>query len=256
MLAEGHCPCYCLELVNRTALMDSHRKCDVCTPRLATEKDTNAPGRNLVRTSPGRSIANNAGEALPDMADFRKSLGPGQQEAESPGIKEEVELPQIKEEEPEPPQQQKREKQLPIKKEEEEQDITRLTGDILTNEDVLSEASRGAELPSCSSSIQELRADNFIAPPSNNNDATSPSPYTEDDDDDSHKKVLSADQLCECSQCGKTYNTKSNLNRHMKIHTPEKPFYCSVCGQRFTLKIQLTLHTRTHTVQLKLFPLF
>ncbi|XP_057710901.1 uncharacterized protein LOC130928374 isoform X3 [Corythoichthys intestinalis] len=124
--------------------MDGHKECDVHTSTLATERDVNAPVWNLARTSQAGSITNKPGEALPgppgpsSILNFRKSPGPGQQEPESPGIKEEVELPQIKEEEPEPPQQQKREAQLPIKKEEvelpyvkeeeEEQDITRSTG--------------------------------------------------------------------------------------------------------------------------------
>ncbi|XP_057685110.1 involucrin-like isoform X2 [Corythoichthys intestinalis] len=68
---------------------------------------------------------------------FRKSLGPQQQESESPGMKEEVEHLQRKQEQPEHLQQQKREAQLPITNEEEklplyvkeEHEFTTLTGD-------------------------------------------------------------------------------------------------------------------------------
>ncbi|XP_057681693.1 piggyBac transposable element-derived protein 4-like isoform X1 [Corythoichthys intestinalis] len=83
----------------------------------------------------------------------RKSHDHEWQEPESHGIKEEVELPQIKQEEPEPPQQQQREMQLPIIKEEEEK--------AYIYKD-LSEVSRGP-LSSSRPSTGFL-ADNLIAP--------------------------------------------------------------------------------------------
>ncbi|XP_057676547.1 zinc finger protein 35-like isoform X3 [Corythoichthys intestinalis] len=161
---------------------------------------------------------------------FRKYLSAERQEPESPGVKEDVELPQIKEEEePEPCQQKqlsikKEEEELPYVKEEEEH-ITRTTGEPLKSEDVPSEAGSGAEPPRGSSSTEGLQADIFIAT-SDTNGTTSHSPYN----DDGHKKSHSDDKLCKCSQCGKTFATKQNCSRHMRIHTGEKPFVCSVCG--------------------------
>ncbi|XP_057710298.1 zinc finger protein 773-like [Corythoichthys intestinalis] len=173
---------------------------------------------------------------------LRKSLGA---EPDSSGIREDVELPQIKEEEKE------REQQLPIKKEEdelpfgkEEEHITRLTGEPLKSEDGPSEASRGAEPPSGesrSSSTEGLQADLYIAP-SDRDGATSHSTYK----DDGHKTSHSDDKLCKCSQSGKTFATKQNSRRHMRIHTGEKPFVCSVGGQRFSRKSNFKRHTCTH----------
>ncbi|XP_057712030.1 cilia- and flagella-associated protein 251-like isoform X2 [Corythoichthys intestinalis] len=131
---------------------------------------------------------------------FRKYLGPKRQESGSPGIKEEVEHPQMKKEEPEDHQRQKRDEQLPIKKEEveltleeeryikEEDVITKPTGEPLKIEEALSETSRGAETPSSSSSSTEgLQADSFTAPLSDSKDAMSHLP----DNDDVQKKANS-----------------------------------------------------------------
>ncbi|XP_077445320.1 uncharacterized protein LOC144065946 [Stigmatopora argus] len=68
---------------------------------------------------------------------FRENLSPDVQEFV--GLKE---LPQIKEEEPEFPQQQMREEQLPIKKEKD--DVTWSTCEALTRQDDLEVASEGA----------------------------------------------------------------------------------------------------------------
>ncbi|XP_077444604.1 uncharacterized protein LOC144065533 [Stigmatopora argus] len=72
---------------------------------------------------------------------FRKDLGADGQE--SVDLEGEVELPQIKEEEPEFPQQQMGDEQLPIKKEED--DFTWSLGQFVKREDVRGVASEGAE---------------------------------------------------------------------------------------------------------------
>ncbi|XP_057712208.1 zinc finger protein 37-like [Corythoichthys intestinalis] len=180
---------------------------------------------------------------------FRKYLGAERQEPESPGVKQDVELPQIKEEEePESWKQKEKEEQLPIKKEEElpyikeEVSITRSTGEPLKREDGSSEASRGAEPPSGSSSTEGLQADIYIAP-SGRNGTTSHSTYH----DDGHKKSHGDDKLCKCSECGKKLANKCTCLGNIRSHTSEKPFSCSVCGQRFSHKSTLKRHTRTHT---------
>ncbi|XP_077445310.1 uncharacterized protein LOC144065940 [Stigmatopora argus] len=72
---------------------------------------------------------------------FREYLGPDGKE--SVGLKKELELPQIKEEEPEFPPQQMRYERLPIKKEED--DVTWSFGQFLKREEDLGMTSRGAE---------------------------------------------------------------------------------------------------------------
>ncbi|XP_061834021.1 uncharacterized protein [Nerophis lumbriciformis] len=50
-----------------------------------------------------------------------------------------------------------------------------------------------------------------------------------------------------CSECGKSFDKKGNLNRHIQVHTGEKPFACSVCAKRFSSKCTLKRHMMIHT---------
>ncbi|XP_061662273.1 gastrula zinc finger protein XlCGF8.2DB-like isoform X2 [Syngnathoides biaculeatus] len=160
--------------------------------------------------------------------DVSENLHPERQQTVSHNIKEEEgeEVQHIKEEE---------EVFLHVKEEKEE---------------LIPVPSTGVHLNSKNEGQSEIRRG--AAPPSRN--SSSDGVYCEEsqtDNDDEHsdgdKTCHTARKSWKCSQCRKTFASKSNFKKHLKIHTGEKPFLCSVCGQRFTQKGNLKTHTRTHT---------
>ncbi|XP_061663616.1 zinc finger protein 239-like isoform X1 [Syngnathoides biaculeatus] len=198
-------------------------------------------------------------------ADITENLRTKWQETEPSHIKEEMEdeeVHHIKEEE----------EMIFIKNEaeeaqhyikQEEEDITKFPSTCvpLKSEDKCqSEDSRGAEPPSNSSSqhmTTERDGDHngdshpgrLLAPLSDRDDMTSDSPYTDDDDDgrcEGHMAYHTKNKQWKCSQCGKTFASKSSMKQHVKIHTQQRDFSCSVYSQRFTQNGNLKYHI-THT---------
>ncbi|XP_014065353.1 zinc finger protein 628-like [Salmo salar] len=60
-------------------------------------------------------------------------------------------------------------------------------------------------------------------------------------------KVHQAEGPHVCSQCGKGFNSFSDLKRHTCSQTTDKPYCCSLCGNKFSRLWNLKLHRRIHT---------
>jgi len=56
-----------------------------------------------------------------------------------------------------------------------------------------------------------------------------------------------------CTECDKTFATKSVLKKHMLIHNPERPFSCDICSKGFRTKFQLAEHKLSHDEKMKRF---
>ncbi|XP_068086267.1 zinc finger protein 184 [Anabrus simplex] len=50
-----------------------------------------------------------------------------------------------------------------------------------------------------------------------------------------------------CTYCGKGYTRKAELSKHMQVHSGDKPYSCRLCGQRFSDQPELQEHFQVHT---------
>ncbi|XP_069041437.1 zinc finger protein 135 [Lepisosteus oculatus] len=50
-----------------------------------------------------------------------------------------------------------------------------------------------------------------------------------------------------CAECGRAFNSNSNLRVHLHVHTGARPYACQDCGKSFSQSGALKIHRRIHT---------
>uniref|UniRef100_A0AAZ3QYE2 C2H2-type domain-containing protein n=2 Tax=Oncorhynchus tshawytscha TaxID=74940 RepID=A0AAZ3QYE2_ONCTS len=61
-----------------------------------------------------------------------------------------------------------------------------------------------------------------------------------------HRRTGKKPHHC-CSDCGKSFTSRSGFIMHQRSHTGEKPYCCSQCGKSFAASNAFKSHLRIHT---------
>ncbi|PIO12950.1 hypothetical protein AB205_0053710, partial [Aquarana catesbeiana] len=80
-------------------------------------------------------------------------------------------------------------------------------------------------------------------------DGPSYSSYPEEPQTVRDGAVLPTEKRFSCTECGKSFHFKFNLDEHKRSHTNKKPHSCPECGKCFLRKFHLSTHQKSHAVQ-------